>query len=65
MPGLSVVWSGKTARHDIGLLVIAGEVIPERLLDMIYVARDLFDFTEAFEVANVSAENIQQSSEEP
>jgi hypothetical protein len=43
MPGLAVRWSGKTARHDIGLIVIEGAVIPERLLDMIYVARDLFD----------------------
>ncbi len=50
IPGLSVLWSGKTVRHDLGLIVIEGEVIPERLLDMIYVARDLFDFTEPFEV---------------
>jgi hypothetical protein len=51
MPGLSVIWQGKTARHDIGLIVVEGQVIPERFLDMIYTARDLFDFTEVFEVA--------------
>ena len=54
LPGLSVVWQGKTVRHDIGIMLIEGEVIPERLLDMIYTARDLFDFTEVFEVPSAS-----------
>jgi hypothetical protein len=54
MPGLSVIWQGKTTRHDIGLIIVEGEVIPERFLDMIYTARDLFDFTEVFEVPSTS-----------
>ena len=52
MPDLSVIWQGKTTRHDIGLIVVEGAVIPERFLDMIYTARDLFDFTEVFEVSS-------------
>jgi hypothetical protein len=63
MPGLSVLWQGKTSRHDIGIIVVEGEMIPERFLDMIYTARDLFDFTEVFEVADASAEDIQHVSE--
>jgi hypothetical protein len=62
LPGLSVVWHGKTARHEIGIMVIEGEVIPERLQDMIFLARDLFDFTEVFEVPSVSAEGIEHPS---
>jgi hypothetical protein len=54
LPGLSVVWQGKTARHEIGLIVIEGQEIPERLQDMIFLARDLFDFTEVFEVPTSS-----------
>ena len=49
LPVLSILWQGKTARHEIGLIVIEGQEIPERLLDMLYTARDLFDFTEIFE----------------
>ena len=64
LPGLSIVWHGKTVRHEIGLIVIEGEVIPERLLDMIYTARDLFDFTEVFEVADASAAGRDHPSEE-
>jgi hypothetical protein len=62
IPGLSVLWQGKTSRHDIGLIVVEGQVIPERFLDMIYTARDLFDFTEVFEVPSVSAEGIEHPS---
>src|SRR6266568_5901447 len=64
MPGLSVLWQGKTARHDIGLIVVEGEVIPERFLDMIYTARDLFDFTEVFEIATASSPS-DQAQERP
>ncbi len=63
LPGLSVVWQGKTAHHDIGIIVIEGEAIPERLLDMIYTARDLFDFTEVFEgpASSPSSDTVQGS----
>jgi hypothetical protein len=66
LPVLSILWQGKTARHEIGLIIIEGETIPERLLDMLYTARDLFDFTEVFEgeppavsVAGVRSEKEQ------
>ena len=64
MPGLSVLWQGKTSRHDIGLIVVEGEMIPERFLDMIYTARDLFDFTEVFE-GLTSSHPSDQTQERP
>jgi hypothetical protein len=64
LPGLSIVWRGKTARHEIGLILIAGQQIPERLLDMIAVARDLFDYTQVFETSDFPApkENVNRTT---